>query len=218
MHQGVFKGSKATENHGVLILGESHHHTQSADPTYTTNKVVKNYFSRPNDPAYRFFDKIAACFGYSPGGREIFWNKVWFGNYVDESDCGIRTSRAINLIEKNSKKYNQELFEFVNQNGVDLIFCFSRLVYYHLPERTSFEDYSISFAVPGTGGKRDWVDKFMYKPGARANGDMALDKQLIVYGFRHPSSRCGFCPEHYKEYLQNEIQRNSIFNSSGLLI
>ena len=55
-------------------------------------------------------------------------------------------------------------------------------------------------------GKKDWIDKFIYKPGKRANDDLDLSKKLTVYGLRHPSARCGFRPEHYKDYLQKEIR------------
>lgn len=204
MHPGVFKGNNLTANRNILILGESHHHTKSNDPKYTTENVVKNYFHNPSDPDYRFFDKIAACFGYSPDEREVFWNKVWFGNYVDESNCGIATDRAKKLIKENRKKYNKKLFEFVNQKGIDIVFCFSRLVYKNLPSQASFEDKPVRFDVPKTGN--DWIGKFIYKPGTRPNGDLGLNKELIVYSFRHPSARCGFRLEHYMDYLQNEIQ------------
>lgn len=70
----------------------------------------------------------------------------------------------------------------------------------------AYSDERLSFEVSKTGGKRDWIEKLIYKPGTRANGDIALDKTLTVYGFRHPSARCGFCPEHYKDYLQKEIR------------
>lgn len=69
-----------------------------------------------------------------------------------------------------------------------------------------YPDERLSFEVSEPGGKRDWVEKLIYKPGTRANGDIALDKTLTVYGFRHSSARCGFCPEHYKDYLQKEIR------------
>lgn len=205
MHKGVFKGNNLTKNCNILILGESHHHTKSNDPNYTTENVVKNYLHNPNDRDYKFFDKIAACFGYSAEEREIFWNKVWFGNYVDESDCGIRTNRAKILVECNKDKYNKELFEFINQNGIDIVFCFSRLVYQNLPRRTLLEDKSVRFYVDRTGGKKDWIDKFIYKPGTRANDDLDLSKKLTIYGLRHPSARCGFCPEYYMDCLQKEI-------------
>ena len=69
-----------------------------------------------------------------------------------------------------------------------------------------YPEERLSFEVSEPGGKRDWIEKLIYKPGTRANGDIALDKTLTVYGFRHPSARCGFCPEHYKDYLQKEIR------------
>lgn len=69
-----------------------------------------------------------------------------------------------------------------------------------------YPDERLSFEVSEPGGKRDWIEKLIYKPGTRANGDIALDKTLTVYGFRHPSAGCGFCPEHYKDYLQKEIR------------
>lgn len=206
MHQGVFKGNNLLTNRNILILGESHHHSESNDSNYTTESVVKNYFNHPGDPAYRFFDKIAACFGFLPSDRELFWNKVWFGNYVDESDCGIRTNKAKELVKKNRDKYNKKLFEFVNQNGIHIIFCFSRLVYNSLPDKTSFEDKGIESDMQDTGGERDYISKFIYKPGIRSNNDMELNKQLVVYGLRHPSSRCGFNSAHYTDYLKKEIQ------------
>lgn len=217
MHLGVFMGNNPPTNCNILILGESHHHTESSDLNYTTENIVKDYFRNPAHPAYRFFDKIAACFGYVAEEREIFWNKVWFGNYIEEADCGVKTVRAKKLAEENSKIYNKSLFEFVNQNEIDILCCFSRLVYAHLPEQTSFEEKSISFAVPKTGGKRDWIDKMIYEPGPRANGDIALDKSLTVYGFRHPSARCGFRSENYKNYLQAELRLQPLFSPSGLL-
>ena len=202
MHQGVFKGNNLVENCNILILGESHHHTEKNDINYTTEKVVKDYFCNPNDRDYKFFDKIAACFGYLEKDRETFWNKVYFGNYVDESDCGIKTDRAKKLIEQNNQMYNKKLFEFVNQNEIDIIFCFSRLVYKQFPLRHK----SVYFEVPKTGKKSDWINRVVYKPGIRLVGDTVLKKNLTVYGFRHPSARCGFCSEHYKNYLQKEIQ------------
>lgn len=171
-----------------------------------TENVVKNYFRNPNDSAYRFFDKIAACFGFLPDDRELFWNKVWFGNYIDESDCGIKTNKAEKLVKNNKSKYNKELFEFVNKNSINMIFCFSRLVYKNLPVKTSFEDKGIELDVQNTGGKRDYISKFIYKPGIRPNNDVELNNQLIVYGLRHPSSRCGFNSAHYSNYLKKLIQ------------
>ena len=69
-----------------------------------------------------------------------------------------------------------------------------------------FPDEWLSGEVSEPGGNWDWIEMLSAQPGTRANGDIALDKTLTVYGFRHPSVRCGFCPEHYKDYLQKEIR------------
>lgn len=205
MHKGVFKGNNLSGDRNILILGESHHHSESNDQSYTTEKVVKNYLSNPKNPSYRFFDKIAACFGFSANERDLFWNKVWFGNYIDESDCGIATNRAKELVIKNRHIYNKKLFEFVNQNSIDTIFCFSRLVYNNLPDRAPFENKEAKCYVANVGRKRDYISKFIYKPGTRFTDDVELEKELVVYCFRHPSAQCGFSPKNYIEYLNKEI-------------
>lgn len=206
MHRGVFKGAHLAENQNLLILGESHHHAVADDPSYTTEGVVKNYFNHPNDRCYRFFDRIAGCFGFFPDERELFWNQVWFGNYVEESNCGIGDSRARKLVAKHREKYNKDLFSFVNEHGIDMMFCFSRLVYNNLPSRAAFEDAGTQYDVPKLHGKRDYISKFLYKPGTRPDCEVALKKQLLVYGFRHPSARGGFDATHYVDYLKSIIQ------------
>ncbi len=206
MHKGVFKGNSLSDNRNLLVLGESHHHAEFNDPNYTTESVVRNYFNHPRDKCYKFFDKIAMCFGFLPSDRELFWNKVWFGNYIDESNCGVKTSRAKELVKCNKDKYNKELFEFVNQNEIDIIFCFSRLVYNNLPHRTAFEDKEVKYYVSDVGEKRDYISKFIYKPGPRDNCDLELNKELAIYGFRHPSALCGFRPKNYMGYLHEEIK------------
>ena len=42
MHKGVFKGNDLSKNCNILILGESHHHSEMYDINYTTENVVKN--------------------------------------------------------------------------------------------------------------------------------------------------------------------------------
>lgn len=181
MYKGIFKGNNLTENHNILILGESHHGME--EHIDTTESVVTNYFRNPNKACYKFFDKIVTCFGFTPDEREVFWNKVWFGNYVDKS-CGVKTSKAKNLISEHRDTYNRELFEFVNENNIDVIFCFSRLVYNNLPDNASRE----KFDVPNAGGKRDYINKTVYKSGIIPNSVIELNNQLVVYGFRHPSA------------------------------
>ena len=205
MHEGVFKGANIGNEKRILVLGESHYRSSNDTSDFTTASVLNNYFQYPSIRAYKFFDKIAACCGYNADERETFWNKVWFGNYVDESDCGIRTDRATNLIKEFKGRYNKELFEFVNENRIEIILCFSRLVYNHLPKQTSFEDKSSVIEVSQTGGKRDWIGKSIYKAGAREHDEIILDNELTVFGFRHPSAACGFSTENYRNQLQKEI-------------
>lgn len=213
MHHGVYIGKAAAKETRILILGESHHNIegQGKPAFYTTSSVVETYLAEDKtEKAHRFFHKIAQAFGVDTtksDEKEKFWDKIYFGNYIDVV-CGVKDSAAKKIIKdkEKRKKYNKELFQFVNENKIDIICCFSRLVYNHLPNRASFENKSIPFEVPKTGGKRDWIEKFIYKPGTRANGDIALDKKLTVYSLRHPSAACGFCPEHYKDYLQKEIR------------
>ena len=204
VHKGVFKGSNLSQNYSILILGESHHYQGEADdPEYTTERVVKNYFNNPNDKCYKFFDKIAACFGFAPDDREKFWNQVWFGNYVTESNCGVRDGRAQNLIREHRDQYNKKLFEFVNEHGVDIIFCFSRQVYKNLPGKAPFESADTRYDVQG---KRDYIMKFLYQPGRRLHGDVALHKPLTVYGFCHPSAWSYFKAEHYAPFIKKLVQ------------
>ena len=215
MHDGIYIGKAAAKETRILILGESHHNKnnegQGEPASYTTSSVVEKYLAEEKTgKTHRFFHKIAQSFGVDTtkaDEKEKLWDKIYFGNYIDVV-CGVKDSAAKKIIEdkENRKRYNKELFQFVNENKIDIICCFSRLVYDHLPDRTPFEDKSISFEVPKTGGKKDWIEKFIYQPGIRANGDIALNKKLIVYSLRHPSATCGFCPEHYKDCLQKEIQ------------
>lgn len=206
MHKGVFKGATLSQKRSILILGESHHHGKADDPEYTTERVVKNYFNNPNDKCYKFFDKIAACFGFASDHREVFWNQVWFGNYVTESNCGVGDSKARKLIGGNRDQYNKELFQFINEHGIDVIFCFSRLVYNNLPDRAPFESAGMKYNVPKLHGKQDYIRKFVYQLGERPKGDVALNKSLAVYGFCHPSARCGFSAENYAPFIKELVQ------------
>ena len=63
---------------------------------YSTTKVVNDYLTNYNtcsgkerDQCYRFFDNIVNAFGINTEtNREKFWEKVYFGNYIDEL-CGV---------------------------------------------------------------------------------------------------------------------------------
>lgn len=93
MHKGVFKGANLSQKCSILILGESHHYGKADDPEYTTERVVKNYFNNPNDKCYKFFDKIAACFGFAPDDREKFWNQCGLGTMSLNPTVGLETTR-----------------------------------------------------------------------------------------------------------------------------
>ena len=206
MHKGAFKGKNLATNPTILILGESHYQSSGYDPEFTTDGVVLDYFQNPNCQRYKFFDKIVTCFGFAPEDREKFWNQVWFGNYVTSSDCGVGTTRARELVAKNRGQYNRELFDFVNTHGIDTIFCFSRMVYNNMPGRASFESEGVRIATEKLHGKADYISQFIYLPGERPYGDVALKKPLTVYGFRHPSARGGFAPSHYFPFIREHCQ------------
>ncbi|MDE6724279.1 MAG: hypothetical protein K2J79_01625, partial [Ruminiclostridium sp.] len=154
MYRKEFKGKYAEDQKvRILILGESHHWSdednnkseeerQEKENTYTTFKVVNNYlenynnhFGNDRDRAYRFFEYIVRTFDIDPEEqRNDFWNRVYFGNYIDRL-CGVRNDAAKKLlkIEENRKKYNEQLFSFIREKEIDIVFCFSRKVYNHLP-------------------------------------------------------------------------------------
>lgn len=44
----------------------------------------------------------------------MFWNKVYFGNYIEDL-CEIKTSTAKNLARDNRVLYNDNLFKFINE-------------------------------------------------------------------------------------------------------
>ena len=136
MFKGVYEGKKAKcQNKRILILGESHYDKDGYD-NFTTKSVIENYHLNPNEKKYNFFHKIAQCFSVNTNDIdkefECFWSNVYFANYVDEL-CGIGDSKAKSLIENNKKEYNNELFEFININKIDIVFIFGRTVYNNLP-------------------------------------------------------------------------------------
>lgn len=101
---------------------------------------------------------------------------------------------------------NKELFEFINEHGIDTVFCFSRLVYNNLPDRAPFESGGSRYDVPKLHEKADFIRRFVYLSGERPKGDVSLKKPLTVYDFRHPSARCGFSVENYAPYVKKFVQ------------
>lgn len=214
MFKGVYEGKKAKcQNKRILILGESHYDKDGYD-NFTTKSVIENYHLNPNEKKYNFFHKIAQCFSVNTNDIdkefECFWSNVYFANYVDEL-CGIGDSKAKSLIENNKKEYNNELFEFINKNKIDIVFIFGRTVYNNLPsysenKATTEKQPDLDNGDLSVGNRRDFVNYCIYlKDEPHENTDIKLNKDVHVYGLRHPSAKCGFNAENYKPYLKNLI-------------
>lgn len=232
MHPGVFIGEKAERQKvKILILGESHHWSkedwalqpgeteaqakerrEKKAKSYKTKDVMNCYFDNylehnNRDKAYRFFDNIVQAFDVDPENRMDFWNRVWFGNYIDEL-CGVRNSQATNLLKKQKKRkeLNDQLFKFIEENQIDIIFCFSRRVYNKLPsldkdlgDREATKDEKDSHRL----------SKCVYCSGVaqRKYVTVSLSKAVTVYGLKHPSQ--GFSYRKYQVQLANIMEEIS---------
>lgn len=213
MHYGVFKGEKAKDQPvKYLILGESHH--VSTDPkvmtdkvagvpaSYTTASVIQEHLEKRKK--HDFLTKIAKTFGAED--EDTFWPSVYFGNYIDVL-CGIGNSVAKNQIEYNDNriKYNDQLFQFVNEHKIEKIFCFSILAYKSLPSLSDDEE-STWDAVGMRGNRRVFLRQCQYKAGVQHEGtNVILEPNLRVYGISHPQAKGGYSPEMYASVLMNQI-------------
>ena len=237
MHNGVFAGKEAkNQTKRVLILGESHHwdpedwelqlgeteeqaegRRKEKAAIYKTETVVKNYlreYEKPTgrDQAYRFFDKIVQAFGFNPETqRKYFWDHVWFGNYIDEL-CGVGDSKAIALLGRDKKRqeYNDQLFKFINDKEIKVVFCFSRRVYNKLPSLVKGEceeEINVGDFLQTKDGKpkTDYISYCKYLPGSHDYTSKHLEKSVEIYGMLHPSGRYGFAPENYAPVLKKKI-------------
>lgn len=214
MHHGVFEGKKAKDQLvKILILGESHYWSENKkEEDKLTSKVVETYLEQYNSPvrserdrAYRFFDYIVRAFSVDPElNREGFWNKVYFGNYIDEP-CGIRDSIATNLLKITAKceELNRQLFAFIEENEIDVVFCFSRRVYSALPQ---LEKQDSENEVDGADAHR--LEKCIYNPGSRENLDINLNKPVTFYGLRHTSQ--GFSYRKYQDRIKKVVQEHGL--------
>ncbi len=216
MHHGEYIGSTAeSQSIRILILGESHHvgkndTTPGVPAGYSTCSVVKgDYLGNRAFKGREFFNRITRSFGVDPNNhkeRGEFWDKVYFGNYIDVL-CGIGDSIAKKTIANgNRERYNNELFRFVNDNHVDRIFCFSRLVYNNLPSSSKAKRRDEDFGSIPVGGKSDYIALCRYMPMLPHNHtDIPLERELYVYGMRHPSAKSGFHDANYSKYLPLEM-------------
>ena len=187
MHDGVFEGEKAkSQQVRILILGESHYWGEDKkEEDKLTSEVVETYLKKYNsrirsekDRSYRFFDNIVQAFGIDPENRTDFWNRVWFGNYIDEP-CGVRDSQATKVLKRSGKRdaLNKQLFEFIEENKINIVFCFSRKVYDKLPPLELAGDSE------KTGEKSDShrLDMCVYGAGERKAVSIPLSKSVTVY-------------------------------------
>ena len=174
MHNGEFRGDLAeNQKVRVLILGESHYWGEDKkEEDKLTSKVVETYLKKYNsrirsekDCSYRFFDNIVQAFGIDPENRTDFWNRVWFGNYIDEP-CGVRDSQAAKVLKRSGKRdaLNKQLFEFIEENKIDIVFCFSRKVYDKLPP---LEEPLGDTEIKGDKSDSHRLDKCVYGAGGR---------------------------------------------------
>lgn len=212
MYKGVYEGSKVKLlNKQILVLGESHY-SNDRNCNFTTKNVIENYHKESNKPEYHFFHKIAQSFNVNTNDidKEFseFWDYVYFGNYVPEL-CGIKDSKAKNFITKNRKEYNNQLFNFINEYNIDIdiLFVFSRLTYNNLPSfsRKHIKQEKAENADNGNlkvGKCRDWISHCKYLSNVEhPNVDVILNKDIDVYGMRHPSARGGYRIENYCNIL-----------------
>lgn len=195
----------------TLILGESHHYeTESTAATiagYINNCREKGRSER----CHTFFDRIVEAFGKNPEiDREDFWSKVCFGNYISDL-CGVQDNKAVDLLKNKDMRedYNYDLFRFVNEKEIDIIFCFSRRVYKSLPSLVKrageYEEIvkcdNLLRKKDGTP-KKDYISHCVYLPGlSHKHTNVCLSKSLAVYGMLHPSGRYGFEPKNYSDTL-----------------
>ena len=198
MHEGVWKGQDA-ECYGVLLLGESHY-DKDVHTEYDTKCVVCNYLSRQQETGRTFFDHITETFGYSVDDEEdkkTFWHKVWFGNYIDEKLLQYK-DKAADMIRKNRKTYNDDLFEFVNKNEIRTVFCFSRLVWENLPTEKKLKTEKIGEM------NNSPIEKCVYSKNTKyERTNVELKEDLTVYGLRHPSW-CYSPGDAYEVLLKDE--------------
>lgn len=222
MHWGEYIGCLADQQPiRVLILCESHHTNEKTDiepgkpASYSTASVVEtDYINQKGDREdyrnYQLFSKIEQSFGVTTRSKEErldFWSKVYFGNYVPVL-CGVRNDTAKKTINKqgNRVEYNNQLFAFIVEHSIDVVFCFSRLVFNNLPQGAPGDESDV-VACGKIGRCRDYISRYQYCARTPHGAvTIELEKPLTVYGMRHPSASGGFQPNHYADYLSRKLQ------------
>ncbi len=202
-------GRSAKTEKRILILGESHYDEDkeiaSEVGPYYTSEVLKCFLNaRKHVYWHNFFKRIADSFGYKES-RQDFYDKVYFGNYVTVF-CGKNSDVAKKAIKENRVEYNNRVFSFINDNKIDVLVCFSKTVYYALPDANDgdqrFEPIIVS---PENIAQRRTIEKYLYKEGVRHRGcEEILEKPLLVYGVNHPSGSYGFSADEIYDAFKKE--------------
>lgn len=81
------------------------------------------------------FIRIAESFGYSDDLRRDFYDKVYFGNYVDRLCGKSGDNTAAKIIACYRQEYNDQLFTYINEHEIRYLVCFSKRVYWNLPKK-----------------------------------------------------------------------------------
>ncbi|SHI69581.1 hypothetical protein [Pseudobutyrivibrio xylanivorans] len=199
----------STSKKKILILGESHYDEKKLEGEEVTEDctryVMNSYFTK--EYKYVFFDRISASFGFkNHGDAVVFYNKVYFGNYITHYCESHGGKVAEKMIKEHRTDYNNRLFKFINENKIDIVVCFSKRSYWSLPGRNELEDNGITYKINGSGARRSrTIHKYVYRKNLEHNGcDEILTNDLIVYGIAHPSDSFGYRPDAVYEYLKDE--------------
>lgn len=207
MNMEPWIGGNLCNNPRILVLGESHYDENNIGEkvSFPTAGVVRHYFEA-REKWSQFFDKMAASFGYDKENARDFYEQICFGNYVDVV-CGIGDNNAKHFIHLNRASYNDDWFGFVNSNEIDVIICFSKLVYNNLPGLNEAypEEKCDKFYVGQIGGRGNYIELCNYLPNIdHPSCSVRLNKPLMVYGIRHPSSQGGYNPEQVLQFMKGQ--------------
>lgn len=207
MIRGPWIGNNLNKHVKVLILGESHYDEASNygdKVSFSTAGVVDYYFKERKRWA-AFFDKMAASFGYDRENARSFYEQVYFANYVDVV-CGIQNNNCASYyINKNRRQYNNELFEFINKNDIDVVVCFSKRVYDNLPSLGAETEKCYSEPIGKLGNRINKLGSCFYCHDVEHGFcDVKLKSDLKVYGIRHPSTRGGYSVDDVYKFMREQ--------------
>ena len=218
----LWEGHHICDECRTVILGESHYGDENnsndkigEEVPYSTESVVQGYLDSRSSGTnrkrwYRFFDNIAASFGFLQENSPEFYEKVWFGNYVPIL-CGVKEeNRAGQYIKKHRTEYNDALFRFINENDIQTVVCFSKLVYWNLPGGVDGEE-SKDILLSSSGERTNAIHVFGYHAGiAHTHCNVELKRPLAVYGIRHPSSNWKYDPQKVYDNLSEQPELKGI--------